>query len=283
MSKILEQASSPEIINAAWKYLHNDKAIWQPGISKKEMGKNFTYHIIKLARELRSGEYQPDPVRFFTVNKKNGKPRIISALTLRDKVAQRAVLKVIEPGGENIFHHNSYGYRPGRNTQMACSKVREYLLCGLLWLVDADIKNCFESISHSRLLKVIKKNFSDKNLIGLIKKWLCAGNMSSGIFSSPRGIPQGAILSPFFCNLYLTFWDNTITSKNFPFVRFADDFIVFANSKKEAGKAYKIVEKTLKKIDLELNLHKTRIVHCSPKIKFLGQKLPDVRKIKHVH
>ncbi|MBT6339966.1 MAG: Retron-type reverse transcriptase [Desulfobacula sp.] len=280
MSGLLEQAASPEVLNSSWKYLRNDKAVWGTGISRKEMEKDFVFHIIKLADDLKTGQYKPDPVRFFPISKGDGKKRIISSLTLRDKLAQRAVLKVIEPLGENIFHPNSFGYRPGRNIDMAISKVREYVLCGFHWLLDADIQSYFDNIPQRCLLKKIKKLISDQKLLTIIKKWLDSGTISQGILSSPKGIPQGAILSPFLCNVYLTSWDNAMMSKSLTFVRFADDFIVFTKSQNDAEKAHKFVKKTLRKLGLFLNIDKTQVAHCSPKISFLGKKLPDTRKIK---
>ena len=204
MSRLLEKAASPEILNAAWKRFRNDKAVWTTGLSRKEMESNFVFHLVKLANELRTGAYVPDPVRFFPVNKGDGRQRIISANTLRDKVAQRAVLTVIEPIGEKIFHHDSFGYRPGRTIDMVLSRVREYMLCGLSWVVDADIKSYFDNISHKPLIKILKSLITDREMVALIKRWLDAGTAKRGFLSAPRGIPQGAVLSPFLCNVYLT-------------------------------------------------------------------------------
>lgn len=274
MSKLLEEASSPRILNTAWRFLKNDKAIWSPGISKKDMEQNIVYHMNRLSEELRTGQYTPDITRFFTVEKGDGKQRIISAITLRDKVAQRAILTVLEPLGEKRFHPGSYGYRPGRNVDMAVSKAREYVLCGMEWVVDADIKKYFDNICHRLLLRKLKSWLNDRKLIALIKKWLDAGTPRKGFLDRPRGIPQGAILSPFLCNVYLNDFDYEITNKNLPLVRFADDFIVFAKTRKDAENAHVYVSKCLKKIHLELHPQKTRVVQCSPKVVFLGKKLP---------
>ena len=237
MSELLEKAASHEVLNATWKRFRNDKAIWTTGLSRREMESNLVYHLVKLSNELRTGAYIPDPVRFFPVNKGDGKQRIISANTLRDKVAQRAVLTVIEPFGEKIFHHDSFGYRSGRTIDMVLSRVREYMLCGLSWVVR-------------------------------------------GFLSAPKGIPQGAVLSPFLCNVYLTSWDNDMSAKNLPFVRSADDFLVFAKCRANAIKAYTYVGKSLKRLGLMLNEQKTRTVQCGPNVHFLGRKLPKLKAAK---
>ena len=253
MGELLVRAASPEVLNMAWKRLRNDNAVWQKGISRMGMDADMVYHFLKLADELRAGTYIPDSVRFFPVNKGDGKKRIISALTLRDKLAQRAALTVLEHIGEKFFHHDSFGYRPGRTIDMALSKVREYMLCGMTWLVDGDIQSCFDNIPHKPLLKVLKRIIPDKEMVNLIGLWLNAGTSRRGFLSETRGIPQGAVLSPFLCNIYLTRWDNDMMAKNLPFVRFADDFLVFARSRSDVMKAHASVQKSLKRLRLESN------------------------------
>lgn len=279
MSKLIEKAASPEVMNAAWKRCSNNNTIWTNGVSRKQMESNQVYYLLKLADELRTGVYKPDPVRFFPVNKGNGKQRIISANTLRDKVAQRAVLTVIEPIGEKNFHHDSFGYRPGRTISMALSRVREYMLCGMTWVIDADIQRYFDNIPHRLLIKSVKKMFHDQKLIRIIQNWLDAGIIKRGFISSPKGIPQGAVISPFLCNVYLTSWDNYMSAMNLPFVRFADDFLIFAKSGPDAVKAYPCVKRSLKRLGLMLNKKKTRTVKCGPKVQFLGRKLPKLKSV----
>lgn len=278
MAHLLEKAASPEVLNEAWKRFRNDKAIWEPGLPRKKMEWNLGYHLLKLSDELRTDSYIPNPVRMFPVNKGNGKQRIISATTLRDKVAQRAVLSVIEPLGEKFFHHDSFGSRPGRNTDMALSRTREYMLCGLTWVVDADIEACFDNISHKPLIRILQKLISDKELISLICRWLDVGAVRRGFLSCARGIPQGSVLSSFLCNVYLTSWDNEMAARNYPFVRYVDDFLVFAKSRDQAVQAHEHVGKILNRLGLRLNSEKTCVTSCSPKVKFLGRKLPNMKK-----
>lgn len=277
MGNLLRQAASPEVLNSAWKRLRGDKTVWANGISRTEMERNLVLHITTLATELSSGKYRPARVRMFPVLKGDGKKRIISALTLRDKLAQRAVLSVLNPIGEAIFHHDSFGYRPGRSIDAVMHRVRENINCGCIWLVDADIKSFFDEISHSLLRKRLKKVIPDKELLNLIFQWLDIGAPRTGILAKRRGIPQGGVISPFLCNLFLTEFDNYLTGRNLPFVRFADDFLVFTPSRKDAEKALSFVEKGLKMLELRLNLKKTRVVRCSPKVVFLGRKMPRVK------
>jgi group II intron reverse transcriptase/maturase len=280
MSDILKKASSPKILNRAWRKHRNDRAVWRIGMPREDMEPHLAYHLLQLSEDLRRGVYQPEPVRFFPVNKGDGGQRIISAVTLRDKVAQRAVLSVLEPLGEAVFHANSFGYRPKRNIEMALSKCAEFMKCGMEWVIDADIQSYFDMIPHGPLIKQVKSLVRDPKIVQLIKKWLDVGTPSRGFLSQARGIPQGSVLSPFLCNLYLTEFDNALTANNMPFVRFADDFLVFAKTHKNAETGLAFVDKTLKKLDLNLNPEKTGIALAGPNVQFLGKRLPRIRRHK---
>lgn len=278
MGYLLKKAASPRILNAAWKRLKKDKAVWRPGLSRADMEKDLVLHLTQLANELAGGAYQPEGVRQFPVKKGDGGQRIISALTLRDKLAQRAVLMAVGHLGEAAFFPESYGYRPGRTIDMAVAKAREYIFCGLHWLVDADIKSFFDQIPHGLLKKELKKLIPDKELMKLIVRWIDVGAPRTGVFGKRRGIPQGGVLSPFMCNVYLTAFDRFLTDRNLPFVRFADDFIVFTPTKADAQTAFQCVKQGLQKLDLAINPQKTRIVRSGPHVVFLGRKLPKPLK-----
>jgi len=114
-------------------------------------------------------------------------------------------------------------------------------------------------------------------MVALIYRWLDAAVVRRGFISTPKGIPQGAVLSPFLCNLYLTAWDNQLAAKNLPFVRFADDFLVFCESRSQAQKAMTYVAKSLKGLQLTLHPEKTKVARCGPAIRFLGKKLPGLK------
>lgn len=132
----------------------------------------------------------------------------------------------------------------------------------------------FDRIPHRPLIKEVKKIIPDKDAIRLIEKWVDVGTPKTGILGKRRGIPQGGVLSPFLCNVYLTAFDRYLTSYNLPFVRFADDFIIFCPTRPDAVNALECTKTGLKKLDLELNEKKTRVVRSGPKVIFLGRRLP---------
>ncbi len=273
MGELLDRALSPEVLNASWKRLRPDKTVWKPGLPRWEMERNLVLHLQELVDDLKAGRYRPAPLRQFTIVKGDGKQRVLSALSLRDKLAQRAVLTVLEPLGEQLFHNDSFGYRPARNTELAHRRACERIRCGLPWLVDGDITKFFDTIPHRHLQKTLKRYIPDRELLRLIDLWLAEGASSQGFLSVRRGIAQGAVISPILCNLYLHELDLALADKNIPFVRFADDFLLFAPDEKKAQAAQSFIGRQLETMGLALHPEKTQVVRSHPGLVFLGHHL----------
>lgn len=280
MAELLERALSPAALNAAWKRLHPDKTVWRPGLPRWEMEKDMVLHLLELVDELRGGRYRPAPLRQFTIEKGDGKQRVLSALSLRDKLIQRAVLGVLEPIGEQLFHNDSYGYRPRRNVEMAHRRACERIQCGLPWLVDADIAKFFDNIPHRPLQKTLKQYIPDRELLALIDLWLAEGASALSFLGTRRGVAQGAVISPMLCNFYLHDLDMALAGKNIPFVRVADDFLLFAPDERRANEALKFVDQKLKTMGLELHPDKTHVARSHRGLIFLGLPLPTPQEQK---
>ena len=280
MAERMRRMLSPEILDRAWRALSTDHAVWEPGMSRAEIERRQLYHLLTLVEDVRAGRYRPAPLRKFTVAKADGRQRVLSALALRDKLLQKAAQIVLEPDAERRFHHDSYAYRPRRNVDMALTRARERIACGLHWLVDADIKSFFDSIPIKPLRRSLKGFVGDARLMALIDQWLDLGTSHASFFSTPRGIAQGAILSPMFCNLYLDAFDRAMDARKVPFVRFADDFLLFADSEKGARKALDYAGEVLRGLDLELHPDKTRVTRAGPHVTFLGETLPRFKGAK---
>lgn len=271
---ILQTAMQPEILDKAWNLLKTEHTPWSVTVNRDQLQRNLMRHLLNCREEVLSGRYQPEPLRQFTLPKPDGKQRVISAQYLKDKLVQRALLIVLEPNAEAIFHHDSYAYRRGRSVQMALAKARERIRIGQDWLVDADISKFFDNIPLTPLQKVLKAFVKDSDALNIIDKWLKQGVHSSSLFGTSRGISQGAILSPLFCNLYMNTFDQALADAHIPFVRFADDFLLFAADQGKAEKALAFAGKKLTQMGLELHPNKTRVVRSSRKVIFLGEPLP---------
>jgi RNA-directed DNA polymerase len=272
---LLEQAMAPDALDAAWRRLKTEHTPWSPDISRDELQYHLMRHLLECRQEVLDGGYRPLPLRQFPMRKPDGRIRVISAQYLKDKFVQRAILTVVEPRAEALFHDDSYAYRPNRNVDKAMEKVRERIRIGSDWLVDADIEKFFDSIPHRSLLKVLDAFVADGPTMRLIARWLDQGAHVKSLLSTARGISQGAILSPLFCNLYLHRFDLALAKAKIPFVRFADDFLLFAPSRELADQAHTYAARELERLGLNIHPDKTRVVRASPEVSFLGQRLPN--------
>lgn len=274
----IQQAISPDVLNLSWRRLKNEHTPWSPTVNRDQLQGNLLKYILESRELVLSGRYKPQSLRQFPLRKPDGRQRIISAQYLQDKLIQRALLIVLEPNAEAVFHDDSYAYRPGRSVAMAMNKVRERIKIGQHWLVDADISKFFDNIPHKILIKVLRHFMQDNNTMKLVEKWLKAGAHQSSLLGTRKGISQGAILSPLFCNLYLHQFDTALTRANIPFVRFADDFLLFTDSEDNALRAKDFAQRKLNQLGLDFNPQKTSVVRSSRQIIFLGEKLPEVGK-----
>jgi len=269
MGYLLEKAMSPAVLDHAWRLLRDDRGVWRRGLPKADMERNVIRHVGILAEDVLSGRYQADPMRCFEIAKADGGRRLIAAPTIRDKLAQRAVLTVLEPLGEALFHNASFGYRPRCTREMALSWLREWVRRGWTWLGDADIQTCFDAIPQQGVLEFLWILCEDAEILALARQWFDSIPPRFRLGAPGCGLPQGMVLSPFLCNLYLHALDERLDEEGIPFVRFADDFIVMGRDRDEAEDALAVAADQLGALGLALNPGKTQVVLSSPKHQFL--------------
>ena len=274
-TSLLEQAMAPAALDVAWRRLKTEHTPWSPDIGREELQHHLMRHLLECREEVLGGAYRPLPLRQFPMRKPDGRMRVISAQYLKDKLVQRAILTILEPRAEHLFHDDSYAYRPNRNVEKALAKVRERIRIGQDWLVDADIEKFFDSIPNRPLLKVLDAFVDDEPTLRLIARWLDQGAHVKSLLSTTRGISQGAILSPLFCNLYLHRFDTAIAKAKIPFVRFADDFLLFTPAQPQADRALAYATRELERLGLTIHPEKTRVVRAGRDVSFLGQSLPN--------
>lgn len=228
---------------------------------------------------LKRRDYQPKPLRRVYIKKKNGKLRPISMPTIFDRAMQQLYYLALSPISETTSDTNSYGFRPERSCADAIAQTFNVLgrQDAAQWIMEGDIKGCFDHISHEWMLENI---CMDKTIL---EKWLKAGYIETKrLFPTRSGTPQGGIISPCLSNFVLDGIDKLL-DKNFGkersginFVRYADDFIVTAKTKEMLEERIKpLITCFLKERGLELSEDKTKITHIYDGFDFLGQ---NVRK-----
>ncbi|MEK6320470.1 MAG: reverse transcriptase domain-containing protein [Acidobacteriota bacterium] len=177
-SALMQRVASPQSLYSAWRKVRaNRGAAGIDAISIAQFEKNLEPNLTELSHNLRDKSYEPLPARYVSVPKPNGKLRELAIPTVRDRVAQRSVLDHIEPLFEPNFLDCSFGFRPGRSAEMAIQRIVLARARGLVWTVDADIKDCFPSIDHALLMTDLRRSLDNPAILELIKLWLDAGDL----------------------------------------------------------------------------------------------------------
>jgi RNA-directed DNA polymerase len=237
----------------------------------------------QLRQELLGGTYRPKPARRVWIPKLGSTElRPLGIPAVRDRVVQTALRAVLEPIFERDFAAQSYGFRPQHSAMDALQQVESLLQAGYTWIVDADLKQCFDTIPQGRLVELFKKRVVDGRVIELLEQYLAAGVMEShkGWTPTQAGTPQGAVISPLLANIYLNPLDHLMMAKGYQMVRYADDFVVCAKTEAEAHAGLAQITAWVQEARLKLHPTKTRIVNAAHKggFDFLGYHFEQYRQ-----
>lgn len=238
----------------------------------EEYEANLSSHLENLHEELKQDTYRPLPVRRVWIAKDATRKRPLGIPAVRDRVVQQAVVNILKPHWEPLFHERSYGFRPGRSTRDALATAWREIRNGREWVVDLDVQSYFDTIPHEALLDMVAEEVSDGRVLKLIRSFLKAGVVEKGNwFPVQEGTPQGGVISPLLANIYLHRFDVAMAEAGISAVRYADDSVLLCRSCQEAIRALTCAKQVLEG-ELGLTVHptKTKVIHITEGFDFLG-------------
>src|SRR5437899_3043776 len=298
----------PAFLVHAWERVSTNKGARTPGVDKATAARIETWigvgvFLGQIRDSLKSGGFAPVEVRQVMIPKANGKLRKLGIPTIADRVVQASLKLVLEPIFEADFQPCSYGFRPNRRAQDAISEIHLFASrpSNYQWVLECDIKACFDEISHTALMDRLRVRIKDKRVCALVKAFL-----KSGVFTelgdredTLTGTPQGGILSPLLANVALSALDDHFarqwhqemgTSRqranrkakslgSWRLIRYADDFVLMVNGDRHhAEQLNEEVTAVLAPMGLRLAPEKTRVVHIDEGFTFLGFDIRRMRK-----
>lgn len=280
---LIDKVYRAQTLQSAWQRVQANAGA--AGVDKQSV-ERFAAHaqtyLEELGQALKTGSYRPQAVRRVEIAKGGGKSRPLGIPTVKDRVVQTALKRVIEPIFEHEFRDHSYGFRPGRGAKDALREVDRWLKAGYTHVVDADLASYFDTIAWDGLVAQVAQRISDGAVLSLIEAYLQQEIVQDMKRWTPTmGTPQGAVLSPLLANCYLHPLDVLLEQKGYRMVRYADDFVVLCRTAEEAGRALNIVRAWVQDNGLKLHPDKTHVGDCRIEgqgFEFLGYRFEAGRR-----
>jgi group II intron reverse transcriptase/maturase len=240
------------------------------GVTWQDYEADIEPRLADLHGRVHRGAYRPRPSRRTYIPKADGKQRPLAIAALEDKIVQGATVMVLNAIYEEDFLGFSYGFRPGRGPHDAL----DALVVGITarkvnWILDADIRSFFDSVSQEWLVRFVEHRIGDTRIIRLIQKWLRAGILEDEVVTvSDRGTGQGSVASPLLANIYLHYvldlwaerWRRHEAIGDMIIVRYADDVVAGFEHEADARRFLDAMRVRFEEFALSLHPDKTRLI-----------------------
>lgn len=267
---LIDKVFHPHILRVAWETVRKNKGA--PGIDGRSIEQIEQEGVDKFLQELheqlRTSTYRVRGVKRVFIPKPDGRQRPLGIPTVADRVVQAAIKLVLEPIFEADFEDCSFGFRPGRSTDMARQRIYKLLNWGCTNVVETDIEAFFDTIPHDRLMKAVERRIADGKILVMIRAWLKASiHDCKGISTPAAGTPQGGVLSPLLANIYLDQLDKAWKARGMEdragadakLVRYADDAVILTS--KDPQECLGAMREIAEGLGLKLKESKTRVVN----------------------
>jgi len=262
-----------DFLTEAFHQLRKDAAAGIDEVTADEYKVNLGQRISDLHRRLVTGKYRAHPARRVWIPKSDGGRRPLAILVLEDKIVQRAVARLLEAIYEPHFCDFSCGFRRHFSAHTAIIYLRQQCLeLGINWIIDADIRKFFDTISWNQMRAILQKRMNDGAILRLIGKWLHVGVLEAGqVVNQELGTPQGAPISPILANIFLhevldEWFQGQVRPRmggNCFLARYADDFVMGFSLKPDAERVFQVLPQRFERYGLSIHPAKSRMVQFS--------------------
>jgi RNA-directed DNA polymerase len=264
-----------EWMRYAYERTRKDGAVGVDGQTAQDYALNLEQNLRSLLDRLKSGRYRALPVRRHYIDKPDGGQRGLGIPSFEEKVAQRAIVMLLEPIYEQDFLECSFGFRTGRSAHQALQALRTGIMMrGGRWVLEVDIRKYFDSIPFVQLREFLSQRVTDGVVRRLIDKWLKAGVMEQGqVFYPETGTPQGGVISPVLSNVFLHYVVDVWFAREVQprlrgssaLIRYCDDFVMLFACREDAERVQEVLGKRLARFGLQLHPDKTRLLDFRPR------------------
>jgi RNA-directed DNA polymerase len=260
-------AIDKRVVWEAWRRVRANKGA--AGIDDESIGMfeaNLKDNLYRVWNRMSSGCYFPPAVRLVEIPKKSGGVRTLGIPTVEDRIAQTVVNAYIEPTLEQLFHPDSYGYRPNKSALQAIEVTKGRCL-ERNWVVEFDIQKAFDELAHTKVMRMVRMHVKERWAVMYIERWLKTPFVKADgeVLRRNKGVPQGSVIGPVLMNLFMTYafdrWMQEI-HPYCPFARYADDSVAHCWTEEQAQYILGAIGRRMLKYGLKLNLHKSSVVYC---------------------